>query len=149
MDDFNRLLDEWKNQYLQFLSTGEPSYKDASQRAQDAIDAAISKKREQVDAEKSAMKQFASSYTKGHSELASVTEDAQQIHDAFVTSKQRFDEWASKGAPAPSIDISNGYSILLRIGIFLILLPILLYVGYVFPSVESPASSTSSFYRSS
>ena len=142
MENFNKLLDEYKNQYLQFLSTGSAEFKTAYQRAMDAIESAITEKREQVDTEKKAMKHFAATYKKDNEELAdtlntasAMTEDAQEIHDEYEGSKNRFDEWTS-GYKAPSVtyDVSNGYGIMMRFGIFLILLPILILVGYLTPT---------------
>jgi hypothetical protein len=142
MENFNKLLDEYKNQYLQFLATGSAEFKTAYQRAMDAIENAITEKREQVDAEKRAMKHFASTYKKDNEELndaihtaSEMTKDAQEIHDEYEGSKNRYDVWTSGYAPPSSIhyDVSNGYGIMLRFGIFLILLPILILVGYLTP----------------
>jgi hypothetical protein len=142
MENFNKLLDEYKNQYLQFLATGSAEFKTAYQRAMDAIEAAITEKREQVDSEKKAMKHFAATYQKNNEELAdvmntasSMTEDAQKINDEYEGSKNRYDVWTSGYMPKATInyDVSNGYGIMLRFGIFLILLPILILVGYLTP----------------
>lgn len=142
MDEFNQLLEQYKTQYLQFLSTGDPSFKSAYQNAQTAIEKAISSKREVVDSEKKAMKHFADSYQKQNAELetlaggvSSMIGDAQSLHDAYLTSKQRYDMWTenAKAPAAPPVDVSIGYSILLRIGIFLVLVPILVLVGYYTP----------------
>ena len=132
MESFNRLLDEYKNQYLQFLATGEESYRVAYNRAMEGIEEAISSKREIVDADKAAMKHFAASYEQTNKELAdtvSSAKNAQEAHDQYVTSKDRYSSWS---APTliTSTDVSVGYDILLRIGIFLILLPIFLYISY-------------------
>jgi vacuolar-type H+-ATPase subunit I/STV1 len=142
MENFNKLLDEYKNQYLQFLATGSAEFKTAYQRAMDGIESAITEKREQVDAEKRAMKHFAATYKKDNEELtdalntaSTMTEDAQQIHDEYEGSKNRYDVWTSGYVPQASInyDVSNGYGIMLRFGIFLILLPILILIGYLTP----------------
>jgi len=143
MEAFNRLLNEYKNQYLQFLATGEESYKQAYTRVLEQIDETVSAKREAVDSEKKAMQHFAKSYAESNAGLAGLVDaadqkaqDAQQIHDAYVTSKNRYELWTeSPSAPAKApIDTSTGYAILLRVGIFLILLPILLFVGYLVPT---------------
>ncbi len=136
MEDFNRLLTEYKNQYLQFLSTGDQSFRAAYERTLEAIEEAISTKREQVDADKAAMKHFAASYQANNEELegvvarATALKSAQEQHDEYSTAKDRY-EAAERTTPV--VDVSSGYSILLRIGVFLILLPILLYLGYVLP----------------
>jgi hypothetical protein len=148
MEDFNRILNEWKGQYLQFIATGDDASKQAYQRAQQAIEETIAAKRARVDSEKAAMKQFANSYAKSNSDLSSsvagaqsLVDNAQAIHDSYVTSRDRFNEWTSTDKPAPpTLDVSNGYSILLRIGIFLILLPVLLFVGYLVPGAGQAAA---------
>jgi hypothetical protein len=136
MDDFNRLLDEYKNQYLQFLATGEEAYKTAYKRAMDSIEETISSKREAVDSEKNAMKQFAASYEKTNKELGDmVTTSPQEQHDAYIGSKDRYTAWtyAPPTTPSPTVDVSVGYNIILRFGIFLLLLPVLFYVGMILP----------------
>lgn len=144
MEEFNKLLNEYKNQYLQFLSTGDQSYRVASEKALEAIEQAVTEKREQVDSEKAAMKHFAATYQKNNEELESVVQSAksqlkssQEIHDEYQTSKTRYDS----ATATPSFDPSVGYSILVRIGIVLILLPILALIGFVFPSVSELPSS--------
>lgn len=134
MDDFNRLLEEYKNQYLQFLATGEESYKRAYQTALEAIENAVSSKRDQLDTEKGALKHFAASYAKTNKELESVVQDGlQDAHDQYTTSKNRFNEWTANPVTRTTVDVSTGYIILLRFGILLILLPVLLFVGLVMP----------------
>lgn len=141
MENFNKLLDEYKTQYLQFLSTGSAEFKTASSKVMEAIESAISEKREAVDAEKKAMKHFAATYQKNNEELAdtmntasAMTEDAQEIHDEYEGSKNRYDVWTSGfRPPAATVDVSNGYGVMLRFGIFLILLPILMLIAYLTP----------------
>lgn len=139
MEDFNRLLTEYKNQYLQFLSTGDQSFRAAYERTLEAIEEAISTKREQVDADKAAMKHFAASYQANNEELegvvarATALKSAQEQHDEYSTAKDRYEAAEAAERTTPVVDVSSGYSILLRIGVFLILLPILLYLGYVLP----------------
>jgi hypothetical protein len=143
MDTFNRLLDEYKNQYLQFLSTGDESYRTAYTRAMEAIEREISTKREAVDADKETMKQFAASYKKTNEELADTlmsAQGAQEQHDAFVTSKKRSSSWTYTTSPD---DASFGYEVLLRVGIFLILLSVLLFVVYI--SGHSVSSTVSPY----
>jgi len=143
MEEFNKLLDEYKNQYLQFLATGSAEFKTASSKVMTAIENAITEKREQVDKEKKAMKHFASTYKKNNDELSDLinttsgmTDNAQKLHDEYEGSKNRYDVWTSGYAPPSTInfDVSNGYGVMLRFGIFLILLPILFFVGYLTPT---------------
>ncbi len=149
MEDFNRLLDEYKNQYLNFLSSGSAEAKAAYQRVMQGIEEALSTKREQVDSEKRAMKHFAGSYQKDNSDLKNtmetangLSENAQQINDEYIESQKRFDEWTSSPAPkAELVDVSNGYSIMMRVGIFLLMLPILFYIGLYTPIFGQQSSS--------
>lgn len=132
MDEFNKLLTEYKNQYLDFLATGGAEYKAAYQRVMSEIESMISAKRQEVDAQKSSMKHFVKSYAEDNRDLGGMVEDAQQLHDQYQTSKNRYEAWTedSKIPKAPVLDISNGYSIMLRFGIFLILIPVLILVGW-------------------
>lgn len=140
MEEFNRLLSEYKNQYLQFLSSGDIKYKDAYQNVMKGIEDAISRKRQEVDSQKSAMGHFLESYKKDNQALGDtyngargLAKDAQALHDEYQTSKNRYDSWTEDpNVPkGPVIDVSNGYSIMLRFGIFLILIPVLIFVGWL------------------
>lgn len=144
MEEFNQILNTWKDKYVQYITTGNESDKQAYQSAQSAIEQSLSAKRARVEREQADMKQFANSYAKSNADLASTVDNAKSLvdsaavlHDQYVTSKNRFNTWTeSAQTPAkPTPDVSNGYAILLRIGIFLILLPILLFVGYLVPGV--------------
>ena len=150
MEEFNRLLDEYKNQYLNFLSSGSAEAKAAYQRVMQGIEEAISTKREQVESEKRAMKHFAGSYQKDNDDLKNTMEtanelsqNAQQINDEYVESQKRFEEWTSSPAPkAELVDVSNGYSIMMRVGILLLMLPILFLIGFYTPMfTQQPVSS--------
>ena len=153
MEEFNRLLSEYKNQYLQFLSSGDIKYKDAYQNVMKGIEDAISRKRQEVDSQKSAMGHFLNSYKKDNKALGDtyngaqgLAKDAQDLHDEYQTSKNRYDAWTDDpNVPkGPVIDVSNGYSIMLRFGIFLILIPILILVGWLGVGGHSMAPSTGS-----
>jgi hypothetical protein len=144
MEEFNQVLNEWKDKYVQYITTGDENDKQAYESAQSAIEQTLSAKRARVEREQADMKQFANSYAKSNADLANTVDNAKSLvdnaavlHDQYVTSKNRFDTWTeSPTAPAkPTPDVSNGYAIVLRVGIFLILLPILLFVGYLVPGV--------------
>lgn len=133
-EQFNRLLDEYKNQYLQFLSTGDDAAKRAYQATLDAIEAAISEKRESVDSEKRAMKHFAASYQADKDALEDtvargqdVAQSAQDIMDDYQEAKARYDQALQRPA---HVDLSVGYAVLARIGAFLLLLPLVLLAAY-------------------
>ena len=153
MKEFNDLLEEYKTQYLNFLSTGSAEAKAAYNRVKQGIEDAITEKREQVDREKKSMRHFARNYKEDNDQIQTVmntanvlSEDAQQINDDYIESKNRFDEWTSSPTPkAQPVDVSNGYAIMLRVGIFLLMLPILFFVGFYTPTMfgfnQPPISS--------
>jgi hypothetical protein len=135
-----RLLEEYSGNYVQFLTTGIPDYERAYKNAQTAIEKLLEDKRQQVDKEKRDMKHFAETYTKDNQDLSKLIdsasemyENAQDIQDKFETSKQRYSEFTSDRSSTTSnkpVDVSNGYKLLFRIGLILILLPILFVFGY-------------------
>lgn len=143
MDEFNKLLDQYKTLYLQFLSSGDAQYKRGYENAYEAIEKTLASKQSEVDSEKRDLQRFASSYEQSNADLQDITKgasgivrDAQQLHDEYETSKERYDFWTAYPPPAQSnVDVSVGYAILLRIGIFMMLLPILVYVGYLVPDL--------------
>jgi hypothetical protein len=131
MEEFNRLLQEYKNHYLEFLSSGDQQFKTAYQRAYDAIESAIDSKRKSVESEKRALSHFVDSYKKTNETLGSdLVVDAQKVQDSYETSKQRYDAWTeSPQAPPPPVNVGNAYYILIRLGCILILLPLLYFVS--------------------
>jgi len=143
MDEFNKLLDQYKTLYLQFLSSGDAQYKTGYQNAYEAIEKTLASKQSEVDSEKRDLQHFASSYEQSNADLQDITSgasgivrDAQELHDEYETSKERYDFWTAYPPPAQAnVDVSVGYAILLRIGIFMMLLPILVYVGYLVPDL--------------
>jgi hypothetical protein len=143
MDNFNKLLDQYKTQYLKFLNSGDESAKTAYQKAYEAIESTLSEKQKDVESEKQNLAYFAKSYQKSNQELQDVSSgatdlirNAQDIHDDYKTAKNRYDDWTANPPPLEAtIDVSVGYAILLRIGILLILLPVLLYAGYMVPDL--------------
>jgi hypothetical protein len=139
-DVFNQLLAEYKNQYLLFVSTGAPEHKTAYTNALTAIEEAVSSKQERVDSEKRALQHFASSYEKSNKDLLDITkgttsliQDAQDLHDGYETSKKRYTTWTEEIPRVEPVNVSIGYSILLRIGLFMILIPIMVFIGYLSP----------------
>jgi len=143
MDEFNKLLDQYKTLYLQFLSSGDAQYKTGYENAYEAIEKTLASKQSEVESEKRALQHFASSYEQSNADLQDITSgasgivrDAQELHDEYETSKDRYDFWTAYPPPAQAnVDVSVGYAILLRIGIFMMLLPILVYVGYLVPDL--------------
>ena len=144
MEDFNKLLEEYSGNYVQFLTTGLPDYERAYKNARNSIEKILLDKRERVDKEKRDMKHFANSYKEDNDELSNIFDsastmykDAQTIEDSYETSKQRYKEFTSKPETPKAVDVSNGYQLLLRIGIILILIPILFLLGFYLMSASS------------
>jgi len=135
MNEFDRLLEEYKNMYLQFLVTGLPNYKTAYKLAQENIEKAISDKQSELEHHEKSMKQFTENYKKDNDDIqklnkisSQMLENADEIHDKYEASKKRF--YAEKESVVEArIDFSTAYSILLRIGIIIMLIPILLYIS--------------------
>lgn len=137
METFNKLLDEYSGNYVQFLTTGISDYERAYKNARDLIEKTLDEKRLQVDKEKRDMKYFSETYTNDNEQLSGLFDsasdmfkDAQKIQDTFETAKQRYTDFTSTPEPPKVINVSNGYNLLLRIGIILVLLPILFIFGF-------------------
>ena len=148
MSGFENLLNEYKSNYVQFLSTGNPAYKTAYMNAQEAIDKAILARQDEVEDQKRDMKRFADSYQEGNSELSdiydSVTgmfQNAQQIEDTYQAAKGRYNQVASPESGGPAINIANGYAFLMRFGLILIILPLLFFIGYWSPQIKAAATT--------
>jgi hypothetical protein len=148
MSGFENLLNEYKSNYVQFLSTGNPAYKTAYQNAQAAIDGAILDRQKEVEDQKHDMDRFADSYQEGNSELSDIYDsatglfqNAQQIEDTYQAAKGRYNQAASPESGGPALNISNGYAFLLRFGLILIILPLLFFIGYWSPQIKAAAST--------
>jgi hypothetical protein len=138
METFEKLLDEYKSNYVQFLTTGAQEYKRAYSLAQSNIEDMLQEKQALVDKEKSDMKHFAGSYKQDNDTISDLYDtsytmfkDAQKIQDSYETAKDRYD---AKVDPPKSIDFSTGYAILMRIGILLITVPVFFAIAYFMPS---------------
>lgn len=142
-------MNEYKNQYLQFLATGNSQFRNAYETVMRSIEETIQRKREQVDSQKSAMKHFVRTYKKDNDDIAgmvdstsSLAKTSMQAHDEYLTSKDRYDTWTTDpSAPKkPVVDVANGYAIMLRFGIFLILIPVLIFIGWLGSGYMSSSS---------
>jgi len=147
-EQFNKLLDEYRSNQLQFLSTQRPEYKKAAQIAQSAIEDALSAKQETVSQQRRDMTHFTKSYSEGTKELFTLVDkadnmhkDAQTLMDSYETSKNRYDMWSEKPAPGSVIDYANGYGILWRVGVLMVLFPFVVLLGFYSPQLYQFASS--------
>ena len=148
MSGVENLLNEYKSNYVQFLSTGNAAYKTAYMNAQEAIDKAILARQKEVEDQKRDMNRFTESYQEGNSELSDIYDsasglfmNAQQIEDTYRGAKQRYDQLVSPESGEPTLNLSNGYAFILRFGLVLILLPVLFLIGYWSPQIKAAATT--------
>ena len=151
MSGFENLLNEYKSNYVQFLSTGNAAYKTAYMNAQEAIDKAILARQKEVEDQKRDMNRFTESYQEGNSELSdiydSVTgmfQNAQQIEDTYQAAKGRYNQVASPESGGPALNVANGYAFLMRFGLILIILPLLFFIGYWSPQIKAAMGNVAS-----
>jgi len=150
-DTFNKLLDEYKSNYVQFVTTGSPEYQKAYTIARDAVQSMISEKQSGVEQERKAMKHYAGSYGADNASLSALHDkadgmqkNAQAIQDKYETSKKRYDTWVKNGQPGARIDYTNGYGFLWRVGALMVLLVLVFCIGFYNPGLVSSSVITGS-----
>jgi hypothetical protein len=139
---FNKLLDEYRTNSLEYVSTQRPEYKNAADIAERAVQDALTKKQEAVIQQKKDMQSFATSYEEGQKELFTIRErgedmrgDTQKLIDKYETSKQRYDAWSDNPLAPSTINYNLGYGILWRLGIIMLLLPTIMFIGFFNPQL--------------
>lgn len=140
--DFEKMLAEYKSNYVQFLTTGNDAYKTAYQNAQDLLEKMVGAKQKEVEGQKRDMQKFAVSYKDGTNDLESEYDkaaklhgDAQKIEDEYQTARNRYDLYNEKSVKISApLDLNNGYTMLVRFGVLLFLIPVLFLIGYWTPS---------------
>lgn len=153
---FNKLLDEFRSNQLQFLTTQRPEYQKAAKISQSAIEDALMKKQETVTQQRRDMKHFSDSYSEGNKELFTLVEsagdmrgNAQKMMDKYETSKTRYETWSEKPTSGSVVDYAIGYGILWRVGIVMILFPVLILLAFYSPQLyQNVTSSSSSWFGS-
>jgi hypothetical protein len=137
---FRKLLDGYRDNYLQFVSTGSQQFKDASQTILGEIQGTIDARRQQASTEKSLLGSFLDSYKTNQSQLDSLEsksmdklEDIEKVRNEYAAAQERYNQQASGSAFVP-VNAQRGYEIVLRLGILLVVLVALFLVGYFFPS---------------
>lgn len=146
---FRTLLDQYRDSYLQFVTTGSQSYKDAYEKILTEITNAISGRKKQYADETAVLNRFMDEYGKSQSEIEdlektgqSSVNDIQAIADDHAAAKDRytfFDECGGGGGGTPSggqpatLAFQRGFEIALRLGILIIVIIALFIVGYFFP----------------
>jgi len=137
MEQFNKLLEEYKGNYIQFLATGSAEYQRAYKKAQDFIEKALTQKRSVVEKEAEDMQHYTQSFKQDNSALSSMYDmgtdmykDADQVQDQFEASKNRYDMINTIGDKGNKINVALGYAILWRVAIVILLIPVLVLLGY-------------------
>ena len=154
-ENFEKLLDQYRSNQLQFLTTQRPEYKKAADLAEAAVQDALTKKQDTVNKQRKTMTGFASEYEDGNRELFTLADrandmrgDTQRLVDKYETSKQRYDFWSEKPPEGGTIDYANGYGILWRVGVIMLILPILVLVGFYSPQLYEMGVGASSWFSS-
>lgn len=146
--EFEQMMAEYKSNYVEFLATGNEAYKTAYRNAQDAIEKMVSARQAQVESQKKDMQQFVASYEAGNEAMGGTVDEAAELHanaqaieDDYLAAKNRYDLYREHEPTVPSVNISNGYAMVFRFGIVLLLLPILFLIAYWSPQMNPWATS--------
>jgi hypothetical protein len=127
---FRKLLDTYREMYVQFATTGSQQYKDAYEKVMEQITQAIDDRKKHSETESQTLSAFLSEYT---NDLNSLTpERVQEVSDKAAAASERYKQLAVTSSSAP-IASDTGSAILLRFGILLILLPLFFLLGFYYP----------------
>ena len=145
---FEEMMNEYKSNYVQFVTTGIEAYRTAYKAAQDALEQMVGNRQKEVEAQKADMQTFAESYEEGNAEMGSEYDKAAELHasaqkieDEYVGAKNRYDLYKQKTPDLPRVDVSNGYAMILRLGIILFIIPIMFLIGFWSPQMNPFASA--------
>jgi len=145
---FEEMMNEYKSNYVQFVTTGIETYRTAYKAAQDALEQMVGNRQREVEAQKADMQKFAESYEEGNAEMGSEYDkaaelhaSAQEIEDEYLAAKNRYDLYKQKTPDLPRVDVSNGYAMILRVGIILFIIPIMFLIGFWSPQMNPFASA--------
>jgi hypothetical protein len=145
---FEEMMNEYKSNYVQFVTKGVETYRTAYKAAQDALEQMVGNRQKEVEAQKADMQKFADSYQEGNEEMgteydkaAELHASAQKIEDDYVGAKNRYDLYKQKTPNLPRVDVANGYAMILRLGIILFLVPIMFLIAYWSPQMNPFASA--------
>lgn len=138
---FRKLLDGYRDTYLQFVSTGSQQYKDASQTILGQIQATIDSRRQQHADETKTLGSFLQSYTTQQAHLDSLEstsaqklDEIQSIQNEYAATQERYDMLTTGTPPPSTMNDQRGYEIALRLGLLLLFVVVFFLVGYFFPS---------------
>lgn len=139
---FRKLLDGYRDAYLQFVTTGSQQFKDASKTILDQITATIDARRQQYEGETKVLGSFLNEYKTTQQGLdvlgeksAQSLKDIESVRDEYAAAQERYQQLEGDGdVPATIVNAQRGYDIVLRLGILLVVLVVLFFVGYFFPT---------------
>lgn len=138
-EQFEKLLSSYRSNYMQYIVTGQSSYKTAYEKIYNEIDQMIQARQQQVNNEKASASQFLNNFQQDNSEIAdmrskaqTMLEDVQQTRNQYQAAKSRYDNTDVLGSLSPANE--RGLGIVLRLGILLILIPIFFVLGYFYPT---------------
>jgi hypothetical protein len=145
---FEEMLEEYKSNYVQYVTTGIEAYKTAYKNAQDALEQMVGNRQKEVEAQKADMQKFAESYREGNAVMGSEYDKAAELHasaqkieDEYLGAKNRYEMYKDKTPDLPRVDVANGYAMILRLGIILFIIPIMFLIGFWSPQMNPFASA--------
>lgn len=138
-EQFEKLLSSYRSNYMQYVVTGQPTYKTAYETVYNQLDQLISARQQQVNGEKTAATQYLSNFKQDNQDIqnmrdkvSSMLDDVQTTKQQYEAAKSRYDNTDITSSLSPKNQV--GLGIVLRLGILLILIPIFFVLGYFYPS---------------
>lgn len=144
---FRRLLDQYRESYVLFITTGSQSHKDAFERIRREITKLIETKQSQFQNEKSSMSHFMKNYKKDQDVISGLFSGSESlfksigtVKDKYKESKEQYDQLVGGDIieppvvvqPKPVAGIELGYDIILRLGILILVIILFFFAAYYF-----------------
>jgi hypothetical protein len=120
VEEFNKLLQVYTEQFLMFVTTGIQSHKQAYEKARDTIENTLSAKKSQLEGNRSTIREFASSIDEVD------VPDLEGVNEAYEVAKRQYETVN----PSPGPDTALGYAIMFRLGLIFLSVGVLFAVGY-------------------
>jgi hypothetical protein len=122
VEEFNKLLQLYTEQFLLFVTTGIPMHKQAYEQARDTIENTLSAKQSRLESQRSTIREFATSLDQDQLDIP----DLEGVNEAYHVAKTQYETVN----PAPGPDTALGYSIMFRIGLIFLSVAVLFMVGF-------------------
>lgn len=144
---FRRLLDQYRESYVQFMTTGSQSHKDSFEKILGEITKTIDDKQSQFQNEKSSMSHFMKNYKKDQDTIGDLFSGSESlfksignIKDDYKASKEQYDQLVGGDIsktpvvtqPKPVAGLELGYDIILRLGILMLVVVFFFLAAYYF-----------------